>query len=506
MVAGCEVQKCPTGINECGACRTVSPSDVDTHQVRSGIWVPQRVCVKPQAWNDPQTAEIIKRVQGFVPGTPITRMRGQKLNLRSDTSARWRWRRRQGTLVLGHRVAPFLTTFPSPGAIVERMGVTLNLAWHCPYDCSFCYLQAVRPADHMLYTNLEQMISEVEVERFAYPAALTLWTLISFSQKGELTRVPDNFFRAANYLRGRFIREGIASDEDAIKLLRSILNEQGNPVRNILTENDANGKLKVKDLKVSRTVLAEYYRENRKRPVRLNTSEFTDMLGLDPLCGYSKVVVDLVDRMPELEIGIRSKSAYMDELLLGDGCGRIGVGINFNSEHVIREYEHGTSSLDDRIQAAVKIQEARGFRLRVVMEPIIKYEGYEEDYSRTVRKIMEVLDPNRVEEVAMSYARYSGRLIGKVRRNFPDTDLFDESHGLSQLASSERHRYPIEERVALYKRLHLVFREYTDAMIRVGGEVIEVWDKLGWDRSVLFDRSVYQYPGLQSSKKTRKGE
>jgi hypothetical protein len=108
---------------------------------------------------------------------------------------------------------------------------------------------------------------------------------------------------------------------------------------------------------------------------------------------------------------------------------------------------------------------------------------------------MKELDPTRIEEISMSCVRYSGRVKGKVARNFPDTDLFDESQGLVQAVKGDRRRYPLDERVRLYRRLHAAFRKHTDALLRLGAETPEAWDELGWDRKRIINRSVYQYPG-----------
>jgi DNA repair photolyase len=465
-----------------------------------GLILPQRLLIKPQAQSDPATAEILRRVQALDPDIPIVRMRGQSVSLPQGSSALWKWKKRKASLVLSHRVAPFLTTFPSPGAIVERMGVNLNLAWHCPYNCHFCYLQAVRPTNHLLYTNLDRMREEVQVERFAYPAALSLWSILSFAREERLDKVPKDFSLVGNQLRARFQREGISSHEDAIDLLFALLQDSSSPICAILQGDDAPGnesygKVRMKDLRVKKSVAKEYYDRNRRYPVRLNATEFTDLLALDPLCGYSREIVRLVNQYPELELGLRTKSAYVDELLTQDGCRRVGVAISFDSAHAIKQYQPGTASLEERIHAARCVQEAKGFRLRVSMEPMIKYPGYERDYERTVHRIMKELDPTRIEEISMSCVRYSGRVMGKVMRNFPDTDLFDESQGLVQAVKGDRRRYPLDERVRLYRRLHAAVRKHTDALVRLGAETPAAWDVLGWDRNRIIERSVYQYPG-----------
>jgi spore photoproduct lyase len=169
--------------------------------------------------------------------------------------------------------------------------------------------------------------------------------------------------------------------------------------------------------------------------------------------------------------------------------------MNFNTPFVIEHYESGTASLDDRLEAARKVQDAKGFRLRIVIEPIIKYPNYEKDYVELAGRIMRSLDPERIEEIAMGCVRYSGRLEARVRRNFPETDLFTEAQGLLPQVKNDRRRYPLDERVRLYKMVHEEFRKHTKVYIRLGAETADVWEALCWDSSAFMQKSAYQFPG-----------
>ena len=373
------------------------------------------------------------------------------------------------------------------------MGVILNLGWQCPSNCQFCYLQTVLPSDHIIYTNIEDLNRQISIEPFVHRSVLSLWTIISFARKEELRKVPPNFKNAADYIRNQFIKDNVSNKSDAIKLLRKILHKKESPLFKILKHKTSNLGYKAKDLKVDKKTLSQYYNKNSKYFPRISVAEFTDLIAFDHLCGYSNVIMEQIARVPEIEFTVRTKSAYVDEMIKYDGDDRVTVAINFNTPYVIEHYEQGTASLDDRILAAQKVQAARGFRLGVVIEPVIKYPGYEKDYVKLAKKIIKSLDPNRISDVAVSCVRYSGRLEARVKRNFPTTDLFDDSQGLLPVINKDRRRYPLEERVNIYKIIFDEFRKHTKAYLRLGAETPDVWESLGLDTTKLMNKSVYQY-------------
>ena len=100
----------------------------------------------------------------------------------------------------------------------------------------------------------------------------------------------------------------------------------------------------------------------------------------------------MLGKYPDLRLVARTKSAYVDEMIRYDGLGRMHVQMGLNTEHVISSYEHGTSTLDERIEAAMKIQQAKGIDLTLAIEPMIIYEGWEEDYAKMIDQVMAKLN------------------------------------------------------------------------------------------------------------------
>ena len=184
----------------------------------------------------------------------------------------------------------------------------------------------------MIYTNLDKLHLEVGIEPYVHRSVLTLWANISFIKKEELKRIPENFHKAADYVRARFQKEKVDNDVDAKHLLWSILRDPSARLFKILggeSSKDRKQKeaarkraltkkriqklgFRSRDLRIALSDLDEYYQRNTKFPLRLNASELTDMIAFDPICGYSKTIMDLVEKHSNIEINLRTKTCQRE--------------------------------------------------------------------------------------------------------------------------------------------------------------------------------------------------
>jgi DNA repair photolyase len=354
------------------------------------------------------------------------------------------------------------------------------------------------PPSHIIYTNVVNLGKEISAEPYVHRAALTLWTIISYALKATLLRIPANFHEAANYIRYEFVKEGIGSKDEAVDLLHDLLSRRDSEIFDILVTNKKKGANQIlgyteKHLRVSRKALLNYYSKNARYLPRISAAEYTDLIALDHLCGHTNVLMKQVAQVPDIEVTLRTKSAYVDEILAHDGDNRVTIAVNFNPQSVIDRYEEGTASLRERIIAAQKVQAAKGFRLALVIEPVIKYPGYENEYVSLVKLLGKSLDLRRVADIAVGCVRYSGKLEARVKRNFPNTDLFDPSQGLSIAQANDRRRYSLSERLKIYEMIFDEFRIHTKAYQRLGAENPTVWEGLGFDPGTLMAKSVHQY-------------
>lgn len=109
-----------------------------------------------------------------------------------------------------------------------------------------------------------------------------------------------------------------------------------------------------------------------------------------------------------------TKYHMVDEILPLDHNGRIIVRMSVNPEYIVKHIEIGTSSLNERLDALIKLHQA-GYKTGLLIAPVILLPGWEKMYEDLVVKLADTL-PERlkrilnIEVIIMTYG-YSHRTI-----------------------------------------------------------------------------------------------
>ena len=144
-------------------------------------------------------------------------------------------------------------------------------------------------------------------------------------------------------------------------------------------------------------------------------------------------------------------------------CPNIIVSFSINAADAARDHERGAAPTADRLAAARKLREL-GWRVRVRLDPMIK--GYE--YSGLIRAVRDIAP----ERVTLGTLRADPTLIPEVR----DVAIFQQ---LEEPEPESIARYPLEERMAMYRAAVDVLRDVTS--IGLCEETEDVWRDLGLD-------------------------
>jgi DNA repair photolyase len=457
------------------------------------MFIPKRIYVKRQSRYDTKTRDIIARVKKCNPTVEIINMEPGSFKY-PVRSPRDKFLHMKESIIISRRVAPFITTFASPGDIVEDLTTVLNLGWMCAASCEFCYLQTNQTPEHYVYSNIAEAEKYIRVAPVAHAAIQTIWTQISYSLKRALIKIPEGLFETSDELRVRFAAAGINTDSEAVDFYYS----HQEWIYNLLQKNSKEYRVSYKEkFFVDRDTIKRWFAENRKYRVLLTCSEFIDLFATDHLTGQANFLMSMVPKYPEVGYKIRTKSAYVDEIIKHDGQGRVQIQMNFNTDHAINTFEHGTASLDERLAAAIKVQQAKGFRLRVIIEPMVYYDGYEQDYKKLIKKIFTSLDPTRIDGVAIGSVRYTKQLKAMVEMHFPKTLLFrkDQKFGEPE-KMDKRFRYDEKTRISLYSKAFKEIKKYTDSPVKLGAENPSIWDALGFKKEIAIGQSILQYDGV----------
>jgi spore photoproduct lyase len=227
---------------------------------------------------------------------------------------------------------------------------------------------------------------------------------------------------------------------------------------------------------------------------RLGTGELSDSLALEALFPISQFLISYFAEREHGILELKTKSASVDPLLPLNHRGRTVVSWSLNPPPVVAEEERGTASLEERIHAAKKCQDA-GYPLGFHFDPMIDYEGWEKGYEGLVDFLFSRIDPKRVVWISMGGFRYPAQLKGIAEERFPRTRIF-----LGELFPGRdgKFRYLKGIRVEMYRKMLKWLKEVDPTLfVYLCMESREVWEEVfGWapensgHLNVLFEERV----------------
>lgn len=93
-----------------------------------------------------------------------------------------------------------------------------------------------------------------------------------------------------------------------------------------------------------------------------------------------------------------TKFDMVDSILPLDHKGKVTVRMSVNPEEIINRVEFGTSRLQGRIEAINKLKEA-GYKIGILIAPVILVENWKELYSQLIKKLSEELSEKVKKDV-----------------------------------------------------------------------------------------------------------
>ncbi len=234
----------------------------------------------------------------------------------------------------------------------------------------------------------------------------------------------------------------------------------------------------------------------QNRLSRLGTGELSDSLALESVFPISQFLVPFFAEKKGL-LELKTKSTEIDRLLSLDHRGKTIISWSLTPPRMIAEEEKGTSSLEERMEAAKRCQDA-GYPLGFHFDPILDHEGWEEGYEKTVDLLFSRIDPKRVIWISLGGFRYPAQLKGIAEERFPRTRIF-----LGELFPGKdgKFRYLKKIREEMYRKMVAWLRQASpDLFIYLCMESREVWKEVfGWSPensghlNALFDERVKKF-------------
>lgn len=175
---------------------------------------------------------------------------------------------------------------------------------------------------------------------------------------------------------------------------------------------------------------AEQYMEERAPEItRFEASCTSDIVGIDHLTHTLKEAIEYFGRSKYGLLRFVTKFAHIDHLLDAEHNGRTRFRFSINDDYVIKFFEPGTSRLNERIEAAVKVAEA-DYPLGFIIAPIYLHEGWREGYQLMLEHLAESLPAKAKKDLTFELIQHRFTKPAKrvIQKNYPMSKLeLDES-------------------------------------------------------------------------------
>jgi spore photoproduct lyase len=210
-------------------------------------------------------------------------------------------------------------------------------------------------------------------------------------------------------------------------------------------------------------------------PTAFYLGKLQDGLALDPLSGYSRVLVPFFAEHEFARQTLLTKSFDVENLLALDHRGHTILSWSVNPPEIAAAFEQDAPRIEERIEA-MRHCAAAGYPVRAVMMPIIPVAGWHDLYPTFVHRLL--------SEVKLSRLTLGSICIYDNARTLMEMKL-GRNNEISQALPNRskgddgRQRYPVELRVELYRTIIETARSLSPGLeIALCLEEKEVWDEV----------------------------
>jgi len=183
-------------------------------------------------------------------------------------------------------------------------------------------------------------------------------------------------------------------------------------------------------------------------PTAFYLGKLQDGLALDPLTGYSRILIPFFAQQKNARLTLLTKSANVDNLLDLEHRGNTILSWSLNPFEISNAFESNVPSPNERIGAMRRCADA-GYPLRAVIMPIIPIQGWRQIYARFLVNLLELVPLDHI--TLGQICSYSGALQLTERKLGNDNPI---SRMLEKDKSKDgRIRFPIKLRIEVYQYL-----------------------------------------------------
>lgn len=155
----------------------------------------------------------------------------------------------------------------------------------------------------------------------------------------------------------------------------------------------------------------EYIRERGSEITIFEGAATSDPIPVEYYSGALASAIEYFGKMELSRFRFVTKYTDIDSLLNLNHNGKTTIRFSINTSEVIRKFEHNTTLIEDRLEAALKVVKA-GYNLGFIIAPVFLYDGWKDDYSNLLLEI-----ENRFKGHKIMFEVISHRFTKRAKEN-----------------------------------------------------------------------------------------
>lgn len=160
-----------------------------------------------------------------------------------------------------------------------------------------------------------------------------------------------------------------------------------------------------------------------------------------------------------------------------------------NAPIVSQHFELNAPSFERRLAAAKKVQDAN-YSVRIRIDPILKFNGWEQAYSEMINRLLTTIQPKRITlgtlRFEKNYFKNRESMFQNKRELLPIVDTMEPMLPVNQVNgkySIGKYSFPEQDRIEIFRFIISEVCKYSNAPIALCKEIKSVWDAVGLDSS-----------------------
>jgi len=191
-------------------------------------------------------------------------------------------------------------------------------------------------------------------------------------------------------------------------------------------------------------IIKQHIKEDEDEITTFEAASLGDPLSLEHITGSLAKTIEFFGSLEKARLRVVTKFSNVDSLLKLKHNGHTRFRISMNSRYVIDNFEHNTATLDERMEAALKLVDA-GYPIGFIIAPIMVYDNWKEEYFELFSKLGERLGPQfSGNEITFELIQHRFTSVAKklIIERFPRTKLdMDEEHRTMKWGRFGRYKY-----------------------------------------------------------------